>query len=128
MHRSLLLSTTGIVFLGSPLQGSEAATFAQWQTMLGGILNRSPSKTLLQDLDGHTKSLRETTRRFVEIIRKRPMRMETMCFWETLPTQTLNAILPRLLTVFFGFSKTIVRIFDPQCKSSIKLMGGDADR
>ena len=54
-YRDLILATSGIIFLGSPLQGSRAATITHWETMLAGLLNRKPSETLLQDLDGNTR-------------------------------------------------------------------------
>lgn len=107
-YRPILLATSGIVFLGSPLQGTQASTPAQWRAMLGGILNRSPSTTLLQDLDGHTKALRETTGRFLAMIRNVPMQTKVMCFWETQKTQILNAVLPRSITGFFPVTKITV--------------------
>ena len=90
----MVVATSGIVFLGSPLQGTRAGTAAQWRAMLGGILNNSPSQTLLQDLDGHTKVLRDTSEQFLEIISNPPMQTMTMCFWESKKSRLAKAILP----------------------------------
>ena len=108
LYRNVLLAASGIVFLASPHQGSRAATAAHWQTMLAGILNKAPSQTLLQDLDGQTGALRETTRRFIEIIRKPQMKMMTHCFWETRPTQILNKILPKSVASLSTVTKAVV--------------------
>lgn len=81
--------------------------------MIAGILNRHPSQTLLQDLDGSTKALRETTHRFVNMITTPPFQLMTMCFWETRKTQVLRAVLPAGLPNrvpgVFNNTKMIVR-------------------
>ena len=93
-YRSLLVATSGVVFLGSPLQGTRAGKAARWQAMLGGILNKQPSQTLLEDLDGDTRVLRETSEKFIRMVTTRPMQTMTMCFWESQKTQVLKAVLP----------------------------------
>ena len=93
-YRKLVVANTGVVFLGSPLQGTKAGKAAQWQAMLGGILNKGPSRTLLQDLDGSTRALRETSEKFVRMVTTPPMQTMTMCFWESHKTQVLKAVLP----------------------------------
>ena len=119
----LRLATTGVVFIGTPLQGTKAGNAAQWQTMLGGILNKSPSNTLLQDLDGGTKALRETTRRFNKLVRTPPMRTMIICFWETQKSQALKAILPlaalKHVEKLRPFERAIVRTFN--CISSLRI-------
>ncbi|KAM0799817.1 hypothetical protein BDR22DRAFT_854308 [Usnea florida] len=97
IYRKLLLATSGVVFLGSPLQGARAAKAAEWHVMIAGILNRHPSQTLLQDLDGSTRALRETTHRFVKMITTPPLEIMTTCFWETQKSQVLKAVLPTYL-------------------------------
>lgn len=77
--------------------------------MLAGVLNESPSQTLLQDLDGSTKVLRETAERFVKMIAAPPMQIMTMCFWESKKSQLANAILPPRMTKFWTKTKMIVR-------------------
>ena len=93
-YRKLLVATSGVVFLGSPLQGTKAAKAAQWRAMLAGILNKQPSRTLLEDLDGSTRELRKTSERFVRMVTTPPMQTMTMCFWESQRTQVLRAVLP----------------------------------
>lgn len=108
MYRKILVATSGVVFLGCPLQGTRASRAAQWHVMIAGMLDRRPSQTLLQDLDGSTKTLRETTHRFVGMITTPPLQMMTMCFWETLESQVLKAVLPKPLSKFLKSTKMIV--------------------
>ena len=77
--------------------------------MLAGVLNESPSQTLLQDLDGSTKALRETSERFVKMIATPPMRTMTKFFWESKQTQLANAILPAWITKSWTRTMMIVR-------------------
>ena len=115
VYRKLLLATSGVVFLGSPLQGTRAAKAAEWHVMIAGILNRHPSQTLLQDLDGSTRALRETTHLFVKMITTPPLEIITTCFWETQESQVLKAVLPTYLPTpvlrMFNGTKMIVRLF-----------------
>ena len=76
--------------------------------MLGGILNNSPSQTLLQDLDGNTKVLRETSEQFLKIITAPPMQTMTMCFWESKKSQLAKAILPTWMSNHLTITKIIV--------------------
>lgn len=93
-YQRLIVANSGIIFLASPLQGTKAGKAAQWQAMLGGILNKAPSQTLLQDLDGSTRALRETSEKFVAMVTRPPMTTLTMCFWESQRTKVLKAVLP----------------------------------
>lgn len=81
--------------------------------MLAGVLNESPSQMLLQDLNGSTKVLRDTSERFVKMIAAPPMQTMTKCFWESKPSQLANAILPawivKSLTTFSTYTQMIVR-------------------
>lgn len=81
--------------------------------MIASILDRHPSPAQLQDLDGNTKSLRETTHRFVKMITTPPLEIMTTCFWETQESQVLKAVVPAsLLTQIsrvFKSTKMIVR-------------------
>ena len=107
-----MLATSGVVFLGSPLQGTRAAKAAEWHVMIAGILSRHPSQTLLQDLNGSTRALRETTHRFVKMIMTPPLKIMTTCFWETQESQVLKAVLPTYLPTrvsrMFNSTKMIV--------------------
>lgn len=77
--------------------------------MLAGVLNESPSQTLLQDLDGSNKVLRETSERFVKLIAAPPMQIMTKFFWESKQSQVANAILPAQITRFSTYTQMIVR-------------------
>ena len=76
--------------------------------MLGGILNNSPSQTLLQDLDGNTKVLREISEQFLKIITAPPMQTMTMCFWESKKSQLAKAILPTWMSKHLTNTEIIV--------------------
>ena len=108
-YRRLLTATSGVVFLGSPLQGTKVGKAAQWRAMLAGILNKAPSQTLLEDLDGNTRALRRTSESFVAMMKTPPMQtMMTMCFWESQKTQILKAILPSWTLSHLSSLQTIV--------------------
>ena len=77
--------------------------------MLAGILGKSPSRTLLQDLDGDTKKLRDTSEEFVKMITNPPMQTMTMCFWESKKTQLAKAILPTWVSSYLTNTEMIVR-------------------
>ena len=79
--------------------------------MLAGILGKSPSQTLLSDLNGDTKKLRDTTGEFVRIINTAPMQTMTICFWETKKTQLAKAVLPNRLSKVLTRTELIVRGF-----------------
>ena len=99
-YRKLLVANSGVVFLGSPLQGTKAGKGAQWRAMLGAILNKGSSQKLLEDLDGSTRALRDTSEKFVTMVTTPPMQTMVMCFWESQKTQVLRAVLPaRTLTL-----------------------------
>ncbi|MCJ1224820.1 hypothetical protein MMC12_001466 [Toensbergia leucococca] len=114
-YQKLVVATSGVIFLGSPLQGTRAGTAAQWRAMLAGILDETPSQTLLQDLDGGTKVLRDTSDRFVKVITARPMQTMTKCFWESKQSQVANAILPAWITTFWTITKIILVEEDSAC-------------
>ena len=121
-YRKILVATSGVVFLGCPLQGTRAGNAAQWHTMISGILGRHPSKTLLEDLDDSRKSLSRTTHLFANMIQKPPMQMMTMYFWESQPSQVLKAVLPGWLPKkglkAFKSTRVIVRApFGPQFRT-----------
>lgn len=77
--------------------------------MLGGILNKEPSRTLLEDLDGSTRALRETSEKFVTMVTTLPMQTMTMCFWESQKSQVLKAVLPARTLRLGSSVKMIVR-------------------
>lgn len=77
--------------------------------MLEGILGNSPSQTLLQDLDGHNKVLRDTSEQFLKMITHLPMQTMTMCFWESKKSQLAKAILPTWMSRYSTNTEMIVR-------------------
>ena len=112
-YRKLLVATSGVVFLASPLQGTRAGKAAQWQAMLCGILDEAASQTLVEDLDGSTRALRNTSENFVKMVTTAPMKTMTMCFWESKKTQVLKAKLPAWALLPLSSLKVIVSYHAP---------------
>lgn len=83
--------------------------------MLGAILNKGSSQTLLQDLDGSTRALRETSEKFVTMVTTPPMQTMTMCFWESKKTQVLKAVLPAWTLTLRSSVKMILVEEDSAC-------------
>lgn len=77
--------------------------------MLGGILGKSTSQTLIRDLDGDTKILRDTSEQFLKIVTNPPMQTMTMCFWESKKTQLAKAVLPNWISRHLTCTEMIVR-------------------
>ncbi|RYP20805.1 hypothetical protein DL767_009390 [Monosporascus sp. MG133] len=66
-YRHVLFSTVGIVFLGTPFKGSDAARQAQWQVVVGGILGKQTSDHLVRDLEQKHHFVRQRVQKFTEI-------------------------------------------------------------
>lgn len=94
--RAIFEQTTGVIFLGSPLRGTRAATFAGWKNFVFGILghDQESSTTLLSDLEENSSRLESLVADFAKLtIRNRAQKgMEIRCFYETRKTQMLNSI------------------------------------
>ena len=94
--KAIFEQTAGVIFLGSPLRGTRAATFAGWKNLVFGILGHSQesSVTLLSDLEADSSRLESLVADFGKLtIRTRTQKgMEIRCFYETRKTQVLNAI------------------------------------
>ncbi|KAL5351267.1 hypothetical protein ACLOAV_003119 [Pseudogymnoascus australis] len=88
--------TSGVVFLGSPLRGTKAASFAGWKNFVFGILGptQESSCTLLDDLKENSSRLENLVAEFGKLtVRSRTQAgIEIRCFYETRKTQVLNAI------------------------------------
>lgn len=88
--------TAGVVFLGSPLRGTRAATFAGWKNFVLGILGpaQGSSCTLLKELEENSGSLENLVAEFAKLTvqNRGQMGMEIRCFYETRKTQLLNSI------------------------------------
>ena len=94
--RAVFEQTAGVIFLGSPLRGTKAATFAGWKNFVFGILghNQESSITLLSDLEANSSRLESLVADFGKLTIRSGMQkgMEIRCFYETRKTQVLNAI------------------------------------
>ncbi|RYP16975.1 hypothetical protein DL765_004817 [Monosporascus sp. GIB2] len=66
-YRHVLFSTVGVVFLGTPFRGSDAARQAQWQVVVGGILGEQTSDHLVRDLEQKHHFVRQRVQKFTEI-------------------------------------------------------------
>ncbi|KAK5260321.1 hypothetical protein LTR40_004369 [Exophiala xenobiotica] len=92
-YRHILLATTGIVFLATPLLGSAAAQEAQWQVIVGLIMQEQTSKELIDGLYEHDKHLRDLTRTFAELARHESIQLPFCCFYELKKTKILRRFL-----------------------------------
>lgn len=94
--RAIFDQTAGVIFLGAPLRGTVAATFAGWKNFVFGILgpNHESSSTLLKQLETNSSSLEKLVAEFGKLTVQTPTQagMEIRCFFETRATQVLNSI------------------------------------
>ncbi|KAK0724150.1 hypothetical protein B0H67DRAFT_640719 [Lasiosphaeris hirsuta] len=74
-HRTILLSTVGVVFLATLFRGSDAAKQAQWQVV-------------------SDRELRKLTQSFAELARTDSAQLPVCCFYETKETEMLRWLLP----------------------------------
>jgi hypothetical protein len=88
--------TAGVIFLGSPLRGTKAATFAGWKNFVSGILGRTheSSCTLLDDLQANSSRLENLVAEFgkLTVPSRTQAGMDIRCFYETRKTQVFNSI------------------------------------
>jgi hypothetical protein len=94
VHRQVLLSTAGILFLATPFRGSDAATQAQWQVLVGGIMGQETSLQLIDALNHSDKELRSITQSFAETASAKSVQLPIHCFYETKKTKLLRRYLP----------------------------------
>jgi hypothetical protein len=97
VHKKLVFDqTAGVIFLGSPLRGTKAATFAGWKNFVFGILGskQESSCTLLDDLKANSSRLETLVAEFGKLTMQSRMQagMEIRCFYETRKTQVFNSI------------------------------------
>ena len=76
--------------------------------MINGIPGNQTSDTLVEDLEGRTSKLQEVTESFLHATQDGTMETKIVCFYETLPTQILNTVLPKKLALFVPFTNYIV--------------------
>jgi hypothetical protein len=96
LKRAVFEQTAGVIFLGSPLRGTKAATFAGWKNFVLGILDpdQGSSCTLLSDLEKNSSRLENMVAEFGKLTMQSRMQagMEIRCFYETQETDLSNAI------------------------------------
>ena len=90
IYRQIMCSIVGAIFLATPFRGSDAATEARWQVVVGGIMGEQTSQELIDDLNYHDKQLRELKQIFAEIARREYVQIPLFCFYETKKTQILR--------------------------------------
>ncbi|KAI0887873.1 uncharacterized protein GGS22DRAFT_90148 [Annulohypoxylon maeteangense] len=93
-YRQILLSTVGIVFLATPLSGTDAAGPASWLVMVKGIMGKDASRQLIKDLEGRHDFVRERVQKFAEIANFDSIRLPVQCFFETRKTKIANRFFP----------------------------------
>ncbi|KAK1760821.1 hypothetical protein QBC47DRAFT_368295 [Echria macrotheca] len=91
-YRNVLLSTAGIVFLGTPFRGSDASQQAEWQTIVAGVMGDRPSKQLVQALKESDPQLRKLTQTFAELAGDDSLRLPAVCFYEKRKTEMLKKV------------------------------------
>ncbi|KAH6705268.1 hypothetical protein BKA61DRAFT_492791, partial [Leptodontidium sp. MPI-SDFR-AT-0119] len=93
--KAVFNQTASVIFLGSPLRGTKAATFAGWKFVFG-ILDptQESSCTLLDDLKANSSRLENLMAEFGKLTVQSPIQagMEIRCFYETRKTQVFNSI------------------------------------
>ncbi|RMZ88350.1 hypothetical protein DV736_g4421, partial [Chaetothyriales sp. CBS 134916] len=128
--RHILLATVGIVFLATPFRGSAAADQAQWQVIVGEIMQEQTSHELIDDLYVHDKHLRQLTRQFAEIARNDSLQLPLFCFYELKPTKLLRRFLPaqsaNVLSRFVPGSYKILVTESSACLDTVPRQGLDA--
>lgn len=93
----LLRSTTGVVFLGTPLRGTTIAGIADWVAMIRRLMGKETSRSLLQSLKNEAASLDTLIHDFSKMAIEH--KFQIRCFYETRRTQTMN-----------GFSRQIAKL------------------
>ena len=97
----LLRSTAGVMFLGTPLRGTKAASQAQWLGYTNGLLGKETSETILSSLEDNNSHLHDITEDFATLAKDR--RLPVRCFYETRATNIVRKVLPkRIADIFRG--------------------------
>ena len=93
MYRDFLNWTTGIVFLGTPLRGTKAASIACYLVWLRKCLGKDTSDTLIKGLEEKERSLIIIIQDFAKAAIS--YTLQIWCFYKTLKTQVAKAVLKR---------------------------------
>lgn len=118
-YRHILLATVGIAFLATPFRGSAAAQEAQWQVIVGGIMQEQTSKELIDDLYERDKHLRDLTRTFAELARHESVQLPLCCFYELKRTKILRRFLSSKWAnvISRGVPVSYKIVWDPFCNA-----------
>lgn len=108
--KDLLLSTIGVVFLGSPLRGTPHAGAAKWIATIAGMLGHEPSSSLIEDLDGKSAVLDDLLYRFSLMANEDWLRLQVRCFFELHKTQVINFLRKGPLQYTWLSSYTMVQV------------------
>ncbi|CAH0004006.1 unnamed protein product [Clonostachys byssicola] len=107
-YRQIFQSTRGIIFMGTPHHGSEAASYAQHLTNLMSSMKQVNTK-LLEALKKDSEMLENIHDDFCLLIReKRQSSMERapgiVCFFEELPMRALGCVVSKTSATIPGFA------------------------
>ncbi|ETS79976.1 hypothetical protein PFICI_07505 [Pestalotiopsis fici W106-1] len=89
IYRSTLKSVLGVVFLGTPHKGSEAADIGK---IVGRIINLAVPKATRTDLLGHLGENSQALRELASSFRHRLCNLEVVTFYETQPIPPLSSL------------------------------------
>ncbi|KAI1647297.1 uncharacterized protein F4817DRAFT_316078 [Daldinia loculata] len=81
--RQILQSTTDIVSLATPFQGTDAASLASWLIVVNGIMGKGASPQLIKDLKERNDCVSKRVQKFAEIANNNSTRFPIYCFYET---------------------------------------------
>jgi hypothetical protein len=91
-YAEILRSTTGVVFLGTPFRGSEAASVAKIRVQVAKWAGSETNKTLLNNLSGDSEALDEAVQEFGHLLKNSQKDVLVKFYHETRNTKMGNAI------------------------------------
>lgn len=97
-YKSIVESTVGVIFLGTPLRGTAVAGMAQWLGLMRGFMGKETSQTLIKGLQENENNLNNMIQDFAEVANQN--QFEIRCFYETRKTRIANAVAPRWIASF----------------------------
>lgn len=142
-YKSIVESTVGVIFLGTPLRGTAVAGMAQWLGLMRGFMGKETSQTLIKGLQENENNLNNMIQDFAEVANQN--QFEIRCFYETRKTRIANAVAPRWIACFLpsvmlvpkesacldghnrtslDVSHTMMNKFHSSCDGSFKLVSG----
>ncbi|KAK3935926.1 putative kinesin light chain [Diplogelasinospora grovesii] len=127
-YRQILRFTVGVVFLATPFHGTDAKKQAQWQVVVGGIMEKQTSDQLVRDLNERSDHVYNRVKKFAEMANRDSVRLPIHCFYETKRTMMLRKLLSRGLAERFstGFTHKILVKESSACIPGFPGQGLDA--